>query len=65
MTPLMKNQKITQVLPMMVINRGGGGKNPLSSMTLGQFTRKKSNLKKNLINIFLQKTTMAIGWVLT
>jgi hypothetical protein len=35
MTPLMKSLKITPLLPMMVINKGGGGKNPLLSMTLG------------------------------
>ncbi len=40
--------------------RGGVGKNPLSSVTLGQFDQK---LKK-LFNFF-EKTTMTMGWMLT
>jgi len=50
----MKNEKKLPLLPMIVINRferscgtfrGGGGKNPLLSMTLGQFAQNKTKQK--------------------
>jgi hypothetical protein len=69
MAPSTKNEDKTSLLPMTLINRfekscdtfiGSGGKNPLSSMTLGQFAQKK---EKKIY--FFNKKQQTMGWMLT